>query len=256
MASLDSMSKDTLAGYLGSTDKKFGEAKLKAKKHIENHPGFVAFSGGKDSMVALHLALQTDPNIPVCFYDSGVEFPENIAYIHHIADVYNLNLEIIEAKPSVLDILRKEAYFDHKRMPVELKVSLIDAKITIPSEKAHEKYGKGRIWGLRSEESRGRSMLLNSRNGEFLSAKGEYVTAPIWNWSSSQVFAYLSKHNIPENPLYAKMRALGVEEKGLRVGSIIDGSNLDYGRVTWLKRGWPEIYDRLRIALPRLEEFR
>lgn len=256
MAALDSMSKEMLSGYLDSTAQKFEQGKTKAKKHIENHPGFVAFSGGKDSMVSLHLALQTDPNIPVCFYDSGLEFPENIEYIHQIANLYNLNLDIIPSQPTVLDILRKEAFFDHKRMPVELNVSLIDVKINIPSQKAHEKYGQGRIWGLRSEESKGRSMLLNSRNGEFLSAKGEYITAPIWNWSSPQVFAYLDKHQIPHNPLYAKMRALGVEEKGLRVGTIVDGSNLDYGRITWLKRGWPEIYDRLRIALPRLEEFR
>lgn len=256
MATLDSMSKSSLSGYLNSTASKFKEGQETAHKHVTANKGFVAFSGGKDSVVSLHLALQADPHIPVCFYDSGLEFPENVEYIHSIANLFNLNFHIIKSNPTVLDILRKEAFFDHKRIPVHLATSLIEAKIENPSKEAHERFGPGRIWGLRAEESRGRRMLLVPRRGSFESKAGETITSPVWNWSSEQIFAYIEKNNIPENPLYGKMRALGVEEKGLRVGSIIDGSNLDYGRITWLKRGWPEIYDKLRIALPRLDEFR
>lgn len=207
-------------------------------------------------MVSLHLALQTDPNIPVCFYDSGLEFPENIAYIHDIANLYNINLHIIHSTPTVLDILKKEAFFDHKKMPVHLKTSIMEAKITNPSKEAHAKFGQGRIWGLRAEESRGRRMLLVPRHGSFETKEGETVTSPVWNWSTTQIFAYLEQKSIPENPLYEKMRKMGVPEKGLRVGSIVDGGNLDYGRITWLKRGWPELYDKMRIALPRIDEFR
>lgn len=256
MASLDSMSTNSLSVHLNSTEDKFTKGLERVRKHIHTAPGFVAFSGGKDSMTSLHLALQIEPNIPVCFYDSGIEFPENVEYIQHIANLYNINLHIIKSSPTVLDILRKEAYFDHRKMPVHLKTSLVDAKITLPSREAHSRFGKGRIWGLRSEESRGRKMLLNPRHGSFVSKDGEHITSPVWDWSSAQVFGYLYKNDIPENPLYEKMRQLGVEDKGLRVGSIIDGSNLDYGRITWLKRGWPDIYDRLRIALPRIDEFR
>lgn len=256
MATLDSMSTSSLSGYLNSTSNKFDAGKKLAWKHIESNQGFVAFSGGKDSTVSLHLALQSDPEIPVCFYDSGLEFPENLAYIHSIAKLYNLNLHIIKSNPTVLEILRRQASFDHKRIPAGLQTTLIEAKMEIPSQEAHERFGQGRIWGLRAEESRARRMLLVPRHGSFTNKSGETITSPVWDWSTPQIFAYLKKNNIPENPLYEKMRSLGVEEKGLRVGSIIDGSNLDYGRITWLKRGWPDIYDRLRIALPRIDEFR
>lgn len=256
MATLDSMDAGTLHTRLKSTQNKFSQGLSIAKAHVDSYPGFVAFSGGKDSMVSLHLALQANPHIPVCFYDSGLEFPENIEYIHHIEELFKINLHIIKSEPTILDILRKEATFDHRRMPITLSTSLIDAKITIPSQIAHKEFGKGRIWGLRAEESRGRKMLLVPRQGSFTSKAGEHVTSPVWNWSSNQIFAYLKQYDIPINPLYAKMESLGVEEKGLRVGSILDGSNLDYGRVTWLKRGWPEIYEQLRISLPRIDEFR
>lgn len=256
MVSLDGSDIGTLSSMLNLTRSKYVEGEEMIQKHISSTPGFVAFSGGKDSTVSLHLALQYDPHIPVCFYDSGLEFPENLEYIHSLANLYNINLHIIKSKPTILDILRKEAYFDHRRMPVAVKTSLVDAKITIPSQKAHERFGKGRIWGLRAEESMGRRKLLMTNHGSFITKDGEQVTSPVWNWTSKHIYSYLNTHNIPVNPLYAKMKALGVEEKGLRVGSILDGGDLDYGRITWLKRGWPEIYDKMRIALPRIEEFR
>jgi phosphoadenosine phosphosulfate reductase len=256
MAALGDISKSSLITQLGTTQNKFKYGQAMAAEHIAKSSGFVAFSGGKDSLVSLHLALQADPHIPVCFYDSGLEFPENIEYIHSIANLYSINLHIIKSDPSILDILRKEATFDHKRTPVHLKASLVEAKIIEPSRKAHERFGPGRIWGLRGEESRERRMLLLGNKGSFESKAGEHITSPVWNWTTDQIFGYIEAHNIPLNPVYTKLRSLGVEEKGLRVGSIIDGSNLDYGRVTWLKRGWPEIYDQLRIVLPRLDEFR
>lgn len=256
MASLSDTPKSSLINYLGTTRSKFQYGQAMVVEHISKGPGFVAFSGGKDSLVSLHLALQVDPNIPVCFYDSGLEFPENIEYIQYLANLYNINLHIIKSDPSILDILHKEATLDHKRTPVHLKASLVEAKIIEPSRKAHEQFGAGRIWGLRAEESRERRMLLLGNKGSFESKTGERITSPVWNWTTDQIFGYIEEHNIPLNPVYSKLRLLGVEEKGLRVGSIIDGSNLDFGRITWLKRGWPEIYDQLRIILPRLDEFR
>jgi REP element-mobilizing transposase RayT len=57
----------------------------------------VACSFGKDSMVVLHMALKYKPNIKVLFHNTGVEFPETIAFKNRIKTEWNLNL--IETKP-------------------------------------------------------------------------------------------------------------------------------------------------------------
>lgn len=44
-------------------------------EHLDNHDGFVPWSGGKDSTVVVDLTRQVDPNVPVVFFDSGLEFP-------------------------------------------------------------------------------------------------------------------------------------------------------------------------------------
>ncbi len=45
-------------------------------EHVAAHDGYVAFSGGKDSLAVLHMALAVEPNVPVAFFDSGLEFPD------------------------------------------------------------------------------------------------------------------------------------------------------------------------------------
>jgi hypothetical protein len=59
----------------------------------------VAFSGGRDSLVALHLTIQIKPDVPVVFVNTSIEFPETRAYVHQLAHEWNLNLH--EVKPTV-----------------------------------------------------------------------------------------------------------------------------------------------------------
>ena len=48
-------------------------------EHLDEHDGFVSWSGGKDSTVVVDLARQVDPHVPIVFFDSGLQFPETIA---------------------------------------------------------------------------------------------------------------------------------------------------------------------------------
>jgi phosphoadenosine phosphosulfate reductase len=69
------------------------------------------------------------------------------------------------------------------------------------------------------------------------------------------VWGYIQRHGLPVNPVYAKLRRLGAPESALRVLAMIDGNGLELGRATWLRRGWPDLFDELARALPRLREF-
>ncbi|MFF2027143.1 phosphoadenosine phosphosulfate reductase family protein [Streptomyces sp. NPDC058171] len=44
--------------------------------HLAAHDGYVAFSGGKDSLFVLDLARRIEDDMPVVFFDSGLDSPK------------------------------------------------------------------------------------------------------------------------------------------------------------------------------------
>lgn len=223
--------------------------------HLTEHRGYVAFSGGKDSTAVLHLARQVDPTVPVVFFDSGLEFPETYRYIADLTEQWQLNLHVIDSDPPLLQLLHDSGGWDHHapdRVVPDLKRILIE----IPAQTAHQHHGPGELWGVRSRESRGRArMYARAAEGRITRTDGTVAYGPIWNWSDEQVWTYLAHHKIPTNPVYDRLRALGAPARALRVSHLVDGQGLQLGRLTWLRRGWPALYQDLQSVLPRMDEY-
>ena len=83
---------------------------------------------------------------------------------------------------------------------------------------------------------------------------GVTTCSPIWDWHVGDIWAYHHRHGIEPNPLYKRMEELGVPEKGRRVSLAVGSDGSDRGRLVWLKRGWPDLWQRYCVALPRLRE--
>ena len=249
------------------------------RQHLDDHDGYVAFSGGKDSAAVLHLALQVEPNVPVVFFDSGCEFPETYRYLEQLHDQLHLQLQVVPARHTTLELLAASGAWDHTatRQPTP---DLHQVLITEPATRAHQANGPGELWGVRAEESRGRAALYanalrtettrschgccadapashrRQRHGGLVRrVDGTVALGPIWDWKTPDVWAYLARHQLPVNPVYAKLRRLGAPEHMLRVSHMLDGNRLEEGRVTWLRRGWPDLFEDLARVLPRLREF-
>lgn len=246
-------------------------------EHLDSLDGFVSWSGGKDSTVVVDLARQVDPNVPVCFFDSGLQFPETLRYIERLVDEWKLNFTAIPAEPDLLTALVACGGFDHDAPDRNLGVELSELMITRPAAQAHDLHGRGNLWGVRSAESRGRRTLYRqqlsaeiharqadsqgpvvnaeSAGGVIRRVDGTVSYGPIWKWQRNHVFEYLAGRGIEPNPLYAKLAALGMPQQQIRVDSIINPAKLSNGHVQFLQRGWPDLFDRLAIALPRLREW-
>lgn len=244
-------------------------------EHLDSHDGFVAWSGGKDSTVVVDLARQVDPHVPVVFYDSGLQFPETLRYLDEHATRWRLNFHVIPAEPDLLTVLIAAGGFDHKAPDRRMIGVLSDTMIGAPAAEAHLRYGQGSLWGVRAEESAARRLLYrnalaaeshshkqfsptvvrDSYGGVIRRNDGTVTYGPIWDWQRHHVFEYLAGRDIVPNPLYAKLESLGVPDQQIRVDSIIDASKLSNGHIAWLQKGWPDLFDRLAIALPRLREW-
>lgn len=220
------------------------------------HPdAWVSWSGGKDSTTVLNLARQVNPKVVACWFDSGLEFPETVTYVHDLADRWGIRLHVEPAAPTALQVMVASGGWDHTA-PVPLDVpDMFEALINGPAGRCHDKYGPAHMWGLRAAESRARTVHLAPTGGITTRTNETVTAAPIWDWQDQDVLTYLTGQGIPVNPVYDKLTALGATGRSLRVGVAFDGTNLEHGRATWLARGWPDLWAQICAALPRAREW-
>ena len=257
---------------------KLHKAQTSVDSFLKNNTGqvWVSWSGGKDSTAALLITLRSSPNIPVVFFNSGLEFPENLHYINTLKASLNINLVEILPKKSALEVLQESGAWDNN---VHGNSTISDnyfhrTLITEPHIEACHRFGNFNITGLRAEESQGRRILLSKNMGIYqksftqekpnVSREGERKEnrmggdesstslCPLWNWSWLDVFTFLYDNNIPKNPTYETFDKLKVPPEHQRVGLFFDGNALEMGRATHLKNGWPEMWEILKQALPNI----
>lgn len=221
---------------------------------------YVAISGGKDSTTCLALARQVNPQVKAAFFHSGLEFPQTLAYIDRLRQMWDFDLHVFHAQPSALEVLEANGSWEHgaAKSGVDL---LHQACILNPLAAAQRRLGQASVYGLRADESTTRLMMLSKRAGRVSSkAKGpllaqEYL-APIWRWSYEEVYAYLGNHGIPMNPVYRQQIELGVPERRARVGLLVDGWSMDQGRWAITRAIAPDLARVVETHLPALADYR
>lgn len=121
------------------------------------HKVYVAFSGGRCSQVALHLAIQQSPDIPVVFNNTGVEYPETVKHVRMIAEKWRLNYHELHPDTTFWEIVDKHG-FPQLRGSVRVagrprKPKCCELLKEAPAKKFSKENGyEGFISGIRVEE--------------------------------------------------------------------------------------------------------
>ncbi|MCX4749772.1 sulfate adenylyltransferase subunit CysD [Kitasatospora sp. NBC_01287] len=176
----------------------------------------ILFSGGKDSIVMLHLALKAFAPAPIPFsllhVDTGHNFPEVIAYRDRAVAQHSLRLHVASVQDFIDDGRLRERP-DGTRNPLQT-VPLLDA---IESNKFDAVFGGGRrdeekarakerVFSLRDEfgawdPRRQRPELWSLYNGRH--AVGEHVRVfPLSNWTELDVWQYIEREGIELPEIY------------------------------------------------------
>ena len=154
---------------------------------------YVCFSGGKDSLVVLDLALKSGIKNAV-FCDTTMEFQETLDYIRVIEDFYEIRVDSVSAPKPFFDLVYKIG-FPSRAMRWCCKVY----KFSPLAVFARENKVKSYITGLRSEEHFRRKQYSKNDENHMINAK---QINPILDWSSKDIWDYIKRNNLPVNPLY------------------------------------------------------
>lgn len=168
---------------------------------------YVAFSGGKDSVVALDLVQRSLPHntFKVLFGDTGMEFPDTYIEMEKIQEWCNINnIEFLRAKSS-LPTEMTWRYFGPPAVTIRWCCSVHK---TSPQVMLLQKYTEKQgftgmaFTGIRGDESVSRSEYDDISFGR--KHRGQFSCHPILEWNSAELFAYIYQEDLILNESYKK----------------------------------------------------
>jgi len=194
---------------------------------VETHsnlPLAVAFSGGKDSAVALALTRKLKKNFDVIFLDTTIELPETVEYTVKLAELWNLNLISVKPDHEFIDLCKLIG--PPSRF---MKWCCKTQKFSQMNKLIHEKYSEGVIMvrGVRAAESGKRESYR--RLGKMKWTPNEVIANPILKWASLDTWLYIFWKRIPYNKAYeygfSRIGCWACPAKSLKDFSILEDSH-------------------------------
>jgi phosphoadenosine phosphosulfate reductase len=151
---------------------------------------FVEFTGGKDSLVTLHLVRSVSHSpVSVLFIDTSAHFSEIYQFVEKMRKLWRLNL-VIEKNEEALGSIKIAK--DKAECCYQLKTRVLRNSI----KKFEIDYF---FIGLRREEER------ENCPEDYLPRSGEYVRVnPVVYFSDKDIWDYIKEYNLPYCSLYDK----------------------------------------------------
>jgi phosphoadenosine phosphosulfate reductase len=172
------------------------------RKYAANRENIVDFSGGKYSLVLLHLVLRALGKAKALYIDTTISMPECTGFVNEICDEWGVELITVKRKDLDFWELVKRRGFPHRRFRWCMK----EFKST-PLRLFNESFDGEVLHFV------GTSMFESSIRKEIYAVRGVYhynysigsdVLHPILKWTEDMVNGYIEANNLPLNPCYQK----------------------------------------------------
>lgn len=234
--------KDILEKITQDTIKKVYNTYVKYQDKVDVF--YVAFSGGKDSIVTLDIVQRALPHnkFKVLFGDTGMEFPDTYNAVDRIEEkCKEMDIEFIRAKSKLTPseswrlfgppaTVTRWCCSVHKTAPQVLSLRELTGKPDFT--------GMAFI-GVRASESLSRSEYDYVSLGE--KHKGQYNCNPILEWNSAELYLYIYSNDIFLSEAYKK----GNRRAGCLVCPRAAERN-DYMARAWYKEEFDSLIDMIK----------
>jgi phosphoadenosine phosphosulfate reductase len=168
----------------------------------EDKQVIVDFSGGRYSLVLLHLVSKILKEINALYVDTTITLPECDDFVKDICDDWGINLKIIKRKDTDFWGMVKNWGFPGRRIrwcmkefksnPLRLfNESLKNDVLHIVGTSMYESSTRKRIYSVRGKYHY--NFNINS-----------FILMPLINWTEDMIYKYIEDNRLPINPCYDK----------------------------------------------------
>lgn len=200
---------------------------------------YVAFSGGKDSTVLLHIVRSLYPDVPAVFNDTGLEWPEIREFVKTIDNVIWLkpkhNFKWVIERQGYPLISKQEAQYIHQycfhksektkhlrwfgdgkgrgkisekwKFLIQAPFKISDACCSIlkkyPAKKYEKESGRKPFIGTMAVESNQRMRAYLKGECNAFKAKRP-VSKPLYFWNDEDIYRYIRENNLKISDIYSK----------------------------------------------------
>jgi phosphoadenosine phosphosulfate reductase len=197
---------------------------------------YVAFSGGKDSLVVLDLARLVRPGITAIWADDELIHPGEEEFVLSFPE-----LQVVQGwarHAGWFDPWREEPFW---REPLP-QMRWIGQEMEPWSLTAGY---DGCLVGIRAAEARHRRIATRRFGGLFQAVDGQWRAWPLRRWSDADIWAYIGDRGLHYHPAYDVYARLGMPRETWRVGP------LPLSDAWVLRQGWPGLMERLEARYGR-----
>lgn len=162
----------------------------------------VNFSGGRYSLVLLHLALRALGKAKAVYVDTTISLPECDEFVEEICKAWGVELIVLRRKDvDFWDLVKRRGFPHHrfrwcmkefKSVPLRLFSQSFDGEVLhLVGTSKHESSFRKKVYDIRGMYHYNYSIRA-------------FCLHPMLKWTETMVYKYLEHHNIPLNPCYEK----------------------------------------------------
>ncbi|SDZ26789.1 phosphoadenylylsulfate reductase (thioredoxin) [Jannaschia faecimaris] len=151
-------------------------------------------SFGAESVVLLHLLSRVGPDTPILFLETGMLFPETLAYQQEVAGQLGLT-DVRVIRPDTADLFLHDPEGDLHQRDADTCCALRKSK---PLELALQEFD-GSITGRKRHQTGDRATMEL-----FEVDAGRLRINPLAGWTAQDIAAYMDAHDLPRHPLVAQ----------------------------------------------------
>ena len=215
--------------------------------------GMVAWSAGKDSTAMTHLIVvdRGHRDIAVVSEKDDLDYPGEEDYVTELAAAWGARLQVVKPELSPLEFVERRAHAMTFGRDIHGRTAELSKKCFY-NVMAEANAGRDLVaLGLRAQESGRRARLRNALGLSYTLVDGSRRIIPIADWTGLDVFSYLQMVGIEPLPVY---RCVAMTHRHapweIRKSWWLPGVSANHGTVAWLRRYWPNLFDRLRRMFP------